>query len=103
MSWSFHQTTHFLSHELFQFWATQPVVQYGTCFKVFYEFKIPSFVGEKITSEDGYIEASKPREEVRQEPYPLPKEFEWSQIDIDDSTQVSFFCNRLTYLTVVFS
>ena len=37
---------------------------------------------------DGYIEPSKPAEEVRQEPYPLPKEFEWSTVDVTDDIQV---------------
>ncbi|KAF5373810.1 hypothetical protein D9758_000641 [Tetrapyrgos nigripes] len=54
-----------------KFWATQPVPQMGE--------------GDPI--EDGYIEPSKPREEVRQEPYPLPKDFEWTTIDINDPNQ----------------
>ncbi|KAF8212140.1 N-myristoyl transferase [Mycena galopus ATCC 62051] len=54
-----------------KFWATQPVPQ----------------LGEGPPLDDGYIEASKPREEVRQEPYPLPKDFEWSTLDINDPKQ----------------
>jgi len=38
--------------------------------------------------EDGCIEPSKPREEVRQEPFPLPKDFEWSVLDILEPSQV---------------
>lgn len=38
---------------------------------------------------DGFIEPSKPPEEVRQEPYPLPKDFEWTTVDINDPVQVS--------------
>jgi glycylpeptide N-tetradecanoyltransferase len=38
---------------------------------------------------DGYIEPSKPREEVRQEPYPLPADFEWSTINVNDPSQVT--------------
>lgn len=38
--------------------------------------------------EDGYIEPSKPREEVRQEPFPLPKDFEWSVLDTTTPSQV---------------
>lgn len=38
---------------------------------------------------DGFIEASKPASELRQEPYPLPKDFVWSSVDIDDDAQVS--------------
>lgn len=45
-------------------------------------------IGEEAPPEDGFIEPSKPREEVRQEPYPLPKDFEWSILDIDDPKQV---------------
>ncbi|TFK42493.1 N-myristoyl transferase [Crucibulum laeve] len=54
-----------------KFWATQPVPQ----------------LGEGPPIDDGYIEPSKPREEVRQEPYPLPKDFEWSTLDINDPNQ----------------
>jgi hypothetical protein len=46
------------------------------------------FLGDP-TSEDGYIEPSKSHDEIRQEPYSLPKEFEWSIIDIDDPKQVT--------------
>jgi hypothetical protein len=34
------------------------------------------------------------REEVRQEPYPLPKDFEWTTLDINDPKQV-FLQNHL--------
>jgi glycylpeptide N-tetradecanoyltransferase len=44
--------------------------------------------GDSAPEEDGCIEASKPREEVRQEPYPLPKDFEWSILDINEPAQV---------------
>ncbi|KAJ6623557.1 N-myristoyl transferase [Mycena sp. CBHHK59/15] len=54
-----------------KFWATQPVPQ----------------LGEGPPLDDGYIEPSKPREEVRQDPYPLPKDFEWSTLDINDPKQ----------------
>ncbi|KAH9945907.1 N-myristoyl transferase [Epithele typhae] len=54
------------------FWATQPVPQ----------------LGEQPSEVDGYIEPSKPREEVRQDPYPLPKEFMWSTIDITEPAQL---------------
>ncbi|KAF9075181.1 N-myristoyl transferase [Rhodocollybia butyracea] len=55
-----------------KFWSTQPVPQ----------------MGEGPPEADGYIEPSKPAEEVRQEPYPLPKDFEWTLIDINDPQQV---------------
>ncbi|KAJ3515091.1 hypothetical protein NLJ89_g1978 [Agrocybe chaxingu] len=54
-----------------KFWATQPVPQ----------------PGEGVPLEEGYIEPSKPHEEVRQEPYPLPKDFEWATLDINDPVQ----------------
>ena len=44
--------------------------------------------GDTAPEEDGYIEPSKPREEVRQDPYPLPKDFEWSILDINEPAQV---------------
>ncbi|KAH7871732.1 N-myristoyl transferase [Lentinula edodes] len=56
-----------------KFWSTQPVPQ----------------LGEGPPEEDGYIEPSKPADEVRQEPYPLPKDFEWSIIDITDPAQAT--------------
>ncbi|KAI0724001.1 N-myristoyl transferase [Cerioporus squamosus] len=55
-----------------KFWGTQPVPQ----------------LGDAPPEEDGPIEPSKPREEVRQEPYPLPKEFTWSMLDINDPAQL---------------
>ncbi|GBE82092.1 Glycylpeptide N-tetradecanoyltransferase [Sparassis crispa] len=55
-----------------KFWATQPVPQ----------------LGEGPPLADGYIEPSIPPEEVRQEAYPLPKDFEWSTLDINDPSQL---------------
>ena len=47
------------------------------------------FTGEGPPEEDGYIEPAVPPDQVRQEPYPLPKEFEWVILDLDDPNQVS--------------
>ncbi|EMD38301.1 hypothetical protein CERSUDRAFT_113468 [Gelatoporia subvermispora B] len=55
-----------------KFWGAQPVPQ----------------PGEGPPLGDGYIEASKPSEEVRQDPYPLPKDFEWSVLDLNDAAQL---------------
>lgn len=44
-------------------------------------------VDEKV-EENGPIEPDKKREEIRQDPYSLPKEFEWSLIDIEDEAQI---------------
>jgi glycylpeptide N-tetradecanoyltransferase len=67
---------------------TQPVPQIGTL--ELHMVKPPSSrfsLGEGPPEADGPIEPSKPREEVRQEPYPLPKDFQWSQIDMTDDAQ----------------
>ncbi|KAF9246177.1 acyl-CoA N-acyltransferase [Melanogaster broomeanus] len=37
---------------------------------------------------DGCIEPTKELADVRQEPYPLPKDFEWSILDINDPKQI---------------
>jgi glycylpeptide N-tetradecanoyltransferase len=40
-----------------------------------------------------------PREEVRQEPYPLPKDFEWSTLNIDDPEQVSSHVHQVNIIS----
>ncbi|KAG2183228.1 hypothetical protein INT43_006232 [Umbelopsis isabellina] len=62
-----------------QFWNTQPVPQYG----------------ENIT-EEGPIEPSVPRDQVRQEPYALPKEFEWCEVDITNEKEITELYQLLT-------
>jgi len=37
---------------------------------------------------DGPIEKDKSPEDIRQEPYPLPKDFEWVTMDLTDEAQV---------------
>ena len=39
-------------------------------------------------SDEGPIEPSKSQKEIKGEPDPLPKDFEWSTLDISDSAQV---------------
>jgi len=46
-------------------------------------------LGEGPPLDDGYIESAKPREQVRQDPYALPRDFEWTVLDINDPKQVS--------------
>jgi hypothetical protein len=46
-------------------------------------------LGEGPPLEDGFIEPPVPAEQLRQDPYPLPKDFEWSTVDIQDPEQVS--------------
>ncbi|QRV86720.1 glycylpeptide N-tetradecanoyltransferase [Ceratobasidium sp. AG-Ba] len=55
-----------------KFWKTQPVPQ----------------IGDERPTEDGPIEPSKPREEIRQDPYPLPSGYEWATVDITDPNQL---------------
>ncbi|EIN07254.1 N-myristoyl transferase [Punctularia strigosozonata HHB-11173 SS5] len=66
-----------------KFWGTQPVPQLGGVRVTVHD------VCEEPPLADGYIEPPKPREEVRQEPYPLPKDFTWSLMDISDSVQLN--------------
>ena len=42
------------------------------------------------------MEADKPLEEIRQEEYSLPSEFEWDTLNIADALQVRYllFCKR---------
>ncbi|TRM62669.1 acyl-CoA N-acyltransferase [Schizophyllum amplum] len=54
-----------------KFWKTQPVTKFG----------------EKPPEEDGAIEPSVPSEEVRQTPYPLPNDFEWATLDLEDDKE----------------
>lgn len=46
-------------------------------------------LGEQPPDEDGFIEPSKPTDEVRQNPYPLPKDFEWAVVDVTNPAEVS--------------
>lgn len=54
-----------------KFWKTQPVTK-----------------PEDRVEQDGAIEPNVSRDQVRQEPYPLPGEFQWSPIDIDDDAEL---------------
>ncbi|MCO5598780.1 hypothetical protein L7F22_052879 [Adiantum nelumboides] len=58
-----------------KFWKTQPVTK-------------PTDAPLSTTDSEGPIEPNVTRDQVRQEPYPLPSEFEWSPIDIDDATEL---------------
>lgn len=44
-------------------------------------------IGDDV-EEEGPLEPSKPREEVKQDPYPLPKDFEWATVDLTDAAEV---------------
>ncbi|KAK7693731.1 hypothetical protein QCA50_003303 [Cerrena zonata] len=55
-----------------KFWNTQPVPHFG----------------EEEPTTDGWVEAPKPIEELRQDPYPLPKDFEWASVDLSNPNQL---------------
>jgi glycylpeptide N-tetradecanoyltransferase len=55
-----------------KFWATQPVPQ----------------LDEGPPLGDGFIEPAIPQDQVRQTAYPLPKDFEWCIMDLNDENQV---------------
>ncbi|KAI8929503.1 acyl-CoA N-acyltransferase [Entophlyctis helioformis] len=63
----------------YKFWSTQPVPR----------------TDEEI-SQDGPIEPNKAPEEIRQEPYPLPKDFEWVTMDLLDPAQLKQVYDLLT-------
>ena len=66
------------------FWNTQPVPKFEEVFsqQSFYFFHF--FLFKEITDENmGPIEPS--RDNVRQEPYTLPKGFEWDTMDVSIS------------------
>ncbi|KAL1722530.1 acyl-CoA N-acyltransferase [Schizophyllum commune] len=54
-----------------KFWKTQPVTKYG----------------EQPPEEDGPIEPAVPTDQVRQTPYPLPNDFEWATLDLEDDKE----------------
>ncbi|KZV72932.1 N-myristoyl transferase [Peniophora sp. CONT] len=54
-----------------KFWSTQPVTQFG----------------EEV-DEEGPLEPSQPHEKVKQDAYPLPKDFEWSTVDLTDAAEL---------------
>ncbi|KAJ9479104.1 Glycylpeptide N-tetradecanoyltransferase [Pseudozyma hubeiensis] len=58
-----------------KFWKTQPVMK-------------PNDAPVLKTEEEGSIQPSVPPEEVRQEPYPLPSDFEWVMVDVDNQAEL---------------
>lgn len=47
-----------------------------------------SAVTDETVETEGPIEPNRPRDEIRQEPYPLPKDFEWAIVDVQDPAQL---------------
>jgi glycylpeptide N-tetradecanoyltransferase len=75
-----------------EFWNTQPVPQMskykdilGKRGKVITSF---FFIDEEVT-EVGAIEANTPHDDIRKEPLPLDKNFEWCEIDMEDEAEVN--------------
>ncbi|KAI8877033.1 N-myristoyl transferase [Backusella circina FSU 941] len=62
-----------------EFWNTQPVPQ----------------MDENVT-EVGAIEPNTPHDEIRKEPLPLPKDFEWCEINMEDEAEVKELYQLLT-------
>ncbi|KAF9962053.1 glycylpeptide N-tetradecanoyltransferase [Modicella reniformis] len=67
------------SMEDHKFWKTQPVVKH-----------------DEIVEVDGPIESDVPLDQVRAAPYPLPKEFEWSLVDVEDEKEIKELYELLT-------
>ncbi|KAG0261971.1 glycylpeptide N-tetradecanoyltransferase [Actinomortierella ambigua] len=62
-----------------KFWKTQPVVSH-----------------DEVVEDEGAIEPDVPHDEIRKTPYPLPKEFEWSLIDVQDGKELKELYELLT-------
>ncbi len=58
-----------------KFWKTQPVMK-------------PTDAPVVAPAEEGSIEPSVAPDQVRQQPYPLPADFAWVQIDVDDAAEL---------------
>ncbi|KAF9091754.1 Glycylpeptide N-tetradecanoyltransferase 2 [Mortierella sp. AM989] len=67
------------SMEEHKFWKTQPVVKH-----------------DEVVDEDGPIEADTPHDQIRATPYPLPKEFEWSLVNVEDDKEIKELYELLT-------
>ncbi|KAF9169989.1 glycylpeptide N-tetradecanoyltransferase [Mortierella sp. AD011] len=67
------------SMEEHKFWKTQPVVKH-----------------DEVVEEDGPIEADTPHDQIRATPYPLPKEFEWSLVNVEDDKEIKELYELLT-------
>ncbi|KAI1292707.1 glycylpeptide N-tetradecanoyltransferase [Mortierella claussenii] len=67
------------SMEEHKFWKTQPVVKH-----------------DEVVEEDGPIEADVPLDQVRATPYPLPKEFEWTLVNVEDDKEIKELYELLT-------
>lgn len=51
---------------------------------------------DEVVEEDGPIENDVPLDQVRATPYPLPKEFEWSLVNVEDDKEIKELYELLT-------
>ncbi|KAI7821096.1 acyl-CoA N-acyltransferase [Gamsiella multidivaricata] len=51
---------------------------------------------DEVVEEDGPIEADVPLDQIRATPYPLPKEFEWALVDVEDDKEIKELYELLT-------
>ncbi|CAG8683138.1 1510_t:CDS:2 [Ambispora leptoticha] len=62
-----------------KFWSTQPVIQ-----------------NDEVVEKEGPIEPNTPHDQIRKEPYILPKEFEWSTMELNNPEELNELYNLLT-------
>ncbi|CAG8550256.1 8886_t:CDS:2 [Funneliformis mosseae] len=62
-----------------KFWSTQPVPKHG-----------------ETVEDDGPIEPNTPHDQIRKEPYVLPKEFEWTTLDLNNEPDLNELYTLLT-------
>ena len=74
------QTTDDAAKKTYEFWSTQPVPK----------------IDEHIITGNEAIEANKPHDDLRQEPYSLPQDFHWDTLNLDDPLVVSKYSARLS-------
>lgn len=66
-----------------KFWKTQPVMKSNEAVPI-------------TPADEGPIQPNAPPEKVSQQPYPLPKDFEWVTVDIDDEGELKEVYELLT-------
>ena len=59
--------------------------------------RLTILIDEEV-DEDGPIEENTPHDQIRKEPYPLPKEFEWCTIDLNGESEVCTLLRILCFL-----
>jgi glycylpeptide N-tetradecanoyltransferase len=59
-------------------------------------------IDEEI-SESGPVEPDIPHDEIRKEPLPLPKDFEWCEINMEDENEVKYLVDYHWIIEVCFT